>query len=58
MAKSYEDAVAAGETIDCGRWYYMTPSNGFDHFDYCGTIDYPTSFEDFYFSLAETVNSR
>ena len=57
-AKNYEDAVAAGETIECGRWYYMTPSNGFDHFDYCGTIDYPTSFEDFYFSLAEMVNSR
>ena len=55
-AKSYEEAVAAGEEIECGRWYYMTPSVGFDHFDYCGTIDYPTSFEDFYFTLAETVN--
>ena len=54
--KSYEEAVAAGEEIECGRWYYMTPSVGFDHFDYCGTIDYPTSFEDFYFTLAETVN--
>lgn len=55
-AKSYDEAVAAGEEIECGRWYYMTPSVGFDHFDYCGTIDYPTSFEDFYFTLAETVN--
>ena len=55
-AKSYEETVAAGEEIECGRWYYMTPSVGFDHFDYCGTIDYPTSFEDFYFTLAETVN--
>ena len=57
-AKNYEEAIANGETIECGRWYYMTPSTGFDHFDYCGTIDYPTSFEDFYFTLAETVNSR
>ena len=55
-AKCYEDAVAAGEEIETGRWYYMTPSTGFDHFDYCGTIDYPTSFEDFYFTLVETVN--
>ncbi len=55
-AKNYEEAIAAGETIEGGRWYYMTPSTGFDHFDYCGTIDYPTSFEDFYFTLAETVN--
>lgn len=55
-AMCYEDAIANGETIEGGRWYYMTPSTGFDHFDYCGTIDYPTSFEDFYFTLAETVN--
>lgn len=55
-AKNYEEAINAGETIEGGRWYYMTPSTGFDHFDYCGTIDYPTSFEDFYFTLAETVN--
>ena len=55
-AKNYEDAVAKGEEIESGRWYYMTPSEGFDHFDYCGTIDYPTSFEDFYFTMAQTVN--
>ena len=55
-AKNYEEAVSQGEEIETGRWYYMTPSTGFDHFDYCGTIDYPTSFEDFYFSLVETVN--
>ena len=55
-AKNYDEAFAASEEIETGRWYYMTPSVGFDHFDYCGTIDYPTSFEDFYFSLVETVN--
>ncbi len=54
-AKCYDDAIAAGEKIEPGRWYYMTPSTGFDHFDYCGTIDYPTSFEDFYFTMVETV---
>lgn len=56
-AKCYEDAIAEDATIEGGRWYYMTPSTGFDHFDYCGTIDYPTSFEDFYFTMAETVNA-
>lgn len=56
-AKNYEEAVANGETIETGRWYYMNPMVGFDHFDFCGTIDYLTSFEDFYYSLIETVNS-
>ena len=56
-AKNYEEAVANGETIETGRWYYMNPMVGFDHFDFCGTIDYLTSFEDFYFSLVETVNA-
>lgn len=56
-AKSYEEAVNAGETIEPGVWYYMPIMEGFDHFDFCGTIDYPTSFEDFYCTLVETVNA-
>lgn len=57
-AKCYEDSIALGEEIETGRWYYMTPTTGFDHFDYCGTIDYPTSFEDFYYTLVETINAN
>ncbi len=55
-AKNYEEAIAAGEEIETGKWYYMNPMVGFDHFDFCGTIDYVTSFEDFYYTLVETVN--
>ena len=57
-AKNYDEAVSAGEDIETGVWYYMTPMVGFDHFDFCGTIDYLTSFEDFYFTLVETVNAN
>ena len=57
-ARSYEEAVNAGEKIETGRWYYMPVMEGFDHFDFCGTIDYPTSFEDFYCTLVETVNAN
>ncbi|MBR5496707.1 MAG: hypothetical protein IKV76_01860, partial [Clostridia bacterium] len=57
-ARSYEEAVNAGEEIEPGRWYYMPIMEGFDHFDFCGTIDYPTSFEDFYCTLVETVNAH
>lgn len=55
-AKSYEEAVKNGEVIESGVWYYMPIMEGFDHFDFCGTIDYPTSFEDFYFTLVQTIN--
>ena len=54
-ARSYEEAIENGETIEPGRWYYMETMEGFDHFDYAGTRDYPTSFEDFYFTLAGVV---
>lgn len=57
-ALSYSAEKEAGNEIEPGRWYYMDPMMGFDHFDFCGTIDYPTSFEDFYFTLVETVNHR
>lgn len=57
-ATDYEDALAKGEEILKGRWYYMDTMVGMDHFDFCGTHDYPTSFEDFYFTMIETANSR
>lgn len=55
-ATSYEEAVNSGKPLEPGVWYYMPVMEGFDHFDFCGTIDYPTSFEDFYFTLIETIN--
>lgn len=57
-ALSYAESVTAGNAIESGRWYYMPTLVGTDHFDFCGTKDYPTSFEDFYFSMIETANSR
>lgn len=57
-AGDYEDAISAGEEIESGRWYYTDTMVGMDHFDFCGTQDYPTSFEDFYFGMVEMANSR
>ena len=57
-AKSYEESIANGETIEPGRWYYMETMEGTDHFDFCGTRDYPTTYDDFYFSVVEVANSR
>lgn len=56
-AKSYEETINAGEELETGVWYYMPTMEGFDHFDFCGTIDYPTSFEDFYYTLVGTINA-
>ena len=56
-AKNYEATINAGEELQPGIWYYMNPMEGFDHFDFCGTIDYVTNFEDFYFTLVETINA-
>lgn len=55
-AKSYDEAIKLNEEIVPGVWYYMPVMDGFDHFDFCGTIDYLTSFEDFYYTLVETIN--
>lgn len=57
-ALDYEDALANGDEIKAGVWYYTDTMVGMDHFDFCGTQDYPTTFEDFYFSMVETANSR
>ncbi|MBQ2811770.1 MAG: hypothetical protein IJE63_00850, partial [Clostridia bacterium] len=57
-ARDYEEALSAGEKIETGRWYYLDTMYGTDHFDFCGTKDYPTTFEDFYFGMIETANSR
>lgn len=52
---SYSETLANGGEIEKGNWYHMDIMEGFDHFDFSGTKDYPTSFEDFYFTMAETV---
>ncbi len=57
-ATDYEDAVSNGDEIVSGRWYYTDTMVGMDHFDFCGTQDYPTSFEQFYFDMVTMVNSR
>ncbi len=57
-AKDYEDAVANGEKIEPGRWHYMDTMYGMDHFDFCGTQDYPMGFPKFYFDMIEMANSR
>ena len=56
-ALSFEESLKNGK-IGTGRWYYFEPMVGTDHFDFCGTKDYPVSFEDFYFGMIENANSR
>ena len=56
-ALDYEDSLASGR-IEKGRWYYMDTMVGTDHFDFCGTQDYPTTFLDFYYGMVNTANGR
>ncbi len=56
-ALSYEESVKNG-ALEAGRWYYFEPMVGTDHFDFCGTQDYPTTFEEFYFGMVCLANSR
>ncbi len=57
-ALSYEAEIEKGNKIEPGRWYYFEPMVGMDHFDFCGTKDYPMGFEKFYFGMINTANSR
>lgn len=57
-ALSYEDEIEKGNKIKPGRWYYFEPMTGMDHFDFCGTKDYPMGFEAFWFGMINTANSR
>lgn len=57
-ALSFSSEIENGKKIKPGRWYYFDPMVGTDHFDFCGTKDYPVSFEDFYFGMIENANSR
>lgn len=56
-ALSYEAEIEKGNEIKPGRWYYFKPMTGMDHFDFCGTQDYPMGFEEFYFGMINTANS-
>ena len=55
-ALDYEESLDKG--IESGRWYYMDTMYNMDHFDFCGTVDYPTTMEDFYFGMINMANSR
>ncbi len=57
-ALSYEAELEKGNKIKPGRWYYFETMTGMDHFDFCGTKDYPEGFEEFYFGMVNTANSR
>ena len=57
-ALSYEAEIEKGNRIRSGRWYYFDTMHGMDHFDFCGTKDYPEGFENFYFGMVNTANSR
>ncbi len=57
-ALDYEDSLASGAEIETGRWYYMDTMVGTDHFDFCGTRDYPTTFLDFYYGMINMANGR
>ena len=57
-ALSYEAEIEKGNSIKPGRWYYFETMTGMDHFDFCGTKDYPEGFEEFYFGIINTANSR
>lgn len=57
-AEDYEESLLNNEKIETGRWYYLDTMYGMDHFDFCGTKDYPISFEGFYLDMIELANSR
>lgn len=57
-ALNYEAELENGNKIKPGRWYYFETMTGMDHFDFCGTKDYPEGFEEFYFGMVNTANSR
>ena len=57
-ALSYGKEIEKGNRIRPGRWYYFETMTGMDHFDFCGTNDYPMGFEEFYFGMVNTANSR
>ena len=57
-ALNYESEIKKGNAILPGRWYYFETMTGMDHFDFCGTKDYPEGFEEFYFGIVNTANER
>lgn len=57
-ALNYESELEKGNAVRPGRWYYFETMTGMDHFDFCGTKDYPMGFEEFYFGIVNTANER
>ena len=58
IVQENKEEIEKGNEIEPGRWYYFEPMTGMDHFDFCGTEDYPEGFEGFYFGMVNTANSR
>ncbi len=58
FVKSFEETLKNNEKFEKGIWYYAKPIFKMDHFDFCGIHDFPTTMEDFYFSLIEIVNAN
>jgi triacylglycerol lipase len=56
FVKSFEETIRNGNNFEKGIWYYSQPIFSMDHFDFCGIHDFPTTMEDFYFSLIDIVN--
>ena len=54
-ALSYEAEIEKGNKIKPGRWYYFETMYGMDHFDFCGTKDYPEGFEELYNTFRKVV---
>ena len=55
IIKAVNEAIAAGEKIEPGRWYMMDPLMDFQHASYMGTVGWPVSVEDFYVNYINTV---
>lgn len=53
----YEEALASGEELQRGRWYYLEPIFGMDHGDFCNAgDDYPETAEKFYLDMAKMAS--
>lgn len=58
LVKNFEETLINKEKFEKGVWYSAEPIFKMDHFDFCGIQDFPTTMEDFYFSLIKVVNSN
>lgn len=57
LAYSLDDALRLGKPLERGKWYYAKPIGKFDHVDFIGTLNFPTTAQDYYFNIIDTVNN-